>query len=193
MTASPSTWLADSFGELTPDAKCGAAGSQGLDLFDEYPCPWETSGNDEEPTRLTIRFETVPPRWKSARWWASLLIVVAAAVAGGRLVDARRLGARHHSQRLEPNATIVGRLPRVGSRARRRSPQSTLVDPGSGKHARHRADRTIRHQTAHTPRRVVPEVPVAAPPVASPPLAAGAERPEPHRDASPGQFSYLGQ
>ena len=193
MTAPSSAWLVDPFGELTPDAERGAEGSQGLDVFDEYPRPWETPGNDEEPTRLAIRFETVPSRWRTARWWASLLIVIAAAAAGGKLVSSRRSSARHHPQRLEPNTTIVGRLPRAEPRARHRSPRPTLVHPARGKRSRHRVDRRIRHRTALARRRVVPDAPVAAPPVEGPPPAPGAERPEPHREAPAGQFSYLGQ
>jgi hypothetical protein len=191
MTASTSTWLVDPVRELTPDAKC-RAGSHGLDVFDEYAPPRESSGDDEESTRLAIRFEATPSRWRTTRWWASLLIVIGAAAAGGTLMGSRRSSARHHLQRLEPSTTIVGRLPWVEPQARDRGPRPTRVHDARERRSRHRDIRRLRHRTVLTRRRAVPRVPVAAPPVETPP-AHGAERPEPRRKAPVGQFSYLGQ
>jgi hypothetical protein len=188
MTASTSAWLVDPLGELTPEAKC-RAGSHGLDVFDEYTPPWGPSGGEEEPTRLAIRFEAIPSRWRTARWWASLLIVIAAAAAGGKLMGSRRSSARHHLQRPKPSTTIVGRLPRVEPQARHHGPRRTHVHAAREGHSRHRAVRRLPHRTVITRRRIVPDVPVAAAPVEGPPPAAA----EPHREAPAGQFSYLGQ
>jgi hypothetical protein len=187
MTVSPA-WRADPLRELNLDARCEAAESQELDAFDEYRYKWETPSPAGEPARLTIRFETVPSRWRTVRWWAGLLIVLAATAAGGRLVSSRRSSARHHPRRVERKATARN-VPRVEPRAPHRRPRPIVAHPARGKHPRH-GTRRRRRRTAFTRRRFVPSVSTSPPPGESPQAVLHAQA---RREAPASQFSYLGK
>jgi hypothetical protein len=163
------------------------------DVFGEYTATQETPSPGDEPTRLTIRVEAVPSRWRALRWWAGVLVAIAAAAAGGKLVDSRRSSTRYHQQRPASRMVISGRSPSVEPQLRHRSarhPASHAVRP---KHPQHRASRRIRHWAIFQRGRPVPSPPVAPASVESP-AAPQAERPVPtRREAPAGQFSYLGR
>lgn len=162
-----------------------------VDPFDEGPLRDETSGGGEEPTRLTIRVEATPSRWRSLRWWAGVLMAIAAAAAGGTLIDSRRSGARQHLSPSEPKVVILGRVPRAKRQVRHRTARHVAARAARRKHSRHRAQGRIRHRSLARSRSV-PRAPVPPPVEGS--AAPRAERPVPgRREAPAGPFGYLGR
>lgn len=162
-----------------------------VDPFDEGPPRDETSSAGEEPTRLTIRVEATPSRWRSLRWWAGVLMAIAAAAAGGKLIDSRRSGARQHLSPAEPKVVILGRAPRAKRQVGHRTAPHVAAHAVRRKHSRHRAHRGIRHRSLARSRRV-PSTPVPAP--VEVPAAPRTEQPvSGRRGASAAPFGYLGR
>src|SRR5271167_2750345 len=69
-----------------------------------------TTRAGEETTRLTVRIEVTPARWRAERWWAGATVALAVAVACARLVDSRRSVMVDHIE--HPAKRLAGR-PRV--------------------------------------------------------------------------------
>jgi hypothetical protein len=171
------------------------------DPFDALTSSDLTLSAGKEATRLVLRIDAVPVRWRAGRWWAGAAIAVAVAVASGRLVDSRRSATVHRIQhptkglapgrpRVESGPADRGRAKRVMSPSARRNhaahPQPGVVGPKShlvlGRRTRSDAGASavaVSPATAAPP--AEPEPPVEREPVARPQKPAGS------------QFSYLGE
>jgi hypothetical protein len=125
-----------------------------VDLFDEYtPLPPKPE-TAKEPTRLTIRVERLPSRWRTWRAWAGLLLAIAAAAVAGQLIDSRRSSTRHYLRAPEPKAAIPATTPPHARRQPRLpSTPSSARSPGKRKHARHSLRRKPRRRVRSAPRR----------------------------------------
>jgi hypothetical protein len=159
-----------------------------VDLFDEYtPLPPKPE-TAEEPTRLTIRVERLPSRWRTWRAWAGLLLAIAAAAVAGKLIDSRRSSTGHFLRAPEPKAAIPATTPPHA----RRQPglPSGARSPGKRNHARHRPRRKPRRRVRSAPRRPAehaashPTIDVA-PDRAQPSIAAPPPTGETHPGSAP--------
>jgi hypothetical protein len=185
------------------------------DLFEEYALEGEPISAAER-TRLTIRVEGLPSRWRAWRAWAGLLLVVAAAAVAGKLVDSRRSSTRQYPRAPEPKAARPAPAPHAGRQPRLPKAPRSAAAPARRKHARHRPRRKLRGRAAAKPRPsaeratsrqatdVVPDhaqPSFAAPPTTgdTPPTPARqVGRSRPYSRASVGekgneQFDYLGR
>lgn len=171
------------------------------DPFDGLTSSDLTPSADQETTRLVVRIDTVPARWRAGRWWAGAAIAISVAVAGGRLVDSRRSATVHRIQhptkgsapgrpRVESGPADRGRAKRVISPSARRNhaahPQPGVVGPkshlGLGRHTRSDADASaVAVSPAAAAPPAEPEPPVEREPVARP------------QKPAESQFSYLGE
>jgi hypothetical protein len=185
------------------------------DLFEEYTLEQEPVSSAER-TRLTIRLEAVPSRWRRVRWWVGLLLAIVATAVAGKVVDPRRSSTRQNSRDPESRAAISATAPHARRPSRLSVSPSSAAPPAQRRHGRHRPRRGLRRWTpaaqrlsaqraeGRPPIKVAPER--SQPDIEAPP-ATGEPSPRPARQvggsrpysrASAGekreeQFDYLGR
>jgi hypothetical protein len=187
MAKTPTAGSVHRLEELTSDPKGEAARPGELSAFDEYAYSRDAP-DDEDRTRLTIRFATAPSRWRTVRWCVCLLMVMAAAAAGGRLMSARRANTPHHPRGIEPRVA-AGPSPLVAPRSLHHRSRRTRARPAGARRSRPPIGRRRDHRRARGRRRLIPRVPASSTSVESSPADSRAET---RRSPPIDQFSYLG-
>jgi hypothetical protein len=168
------------------------------DPFDALTSSNLTPSANQEATRLVVRIDAVPARWRAGRWWAGAAIAISVAVAGGRLVDSRRSATVHRIQH-PTKGYAPGRPPRVADRGRAKR----VISPSARRnHAAHPQPGVVgpkshlvlgRHTRSDTGASAVAVSPAAAAPPAEPEPPVEREPVARPQKPAESQFSYLGE